>query len=275
MTLSACSFNFTILDDLAFAAERGKESGLKPNQMVARDLGPLIELSQLATSGFLPPPDQAPWLKLDGVDALYRALSRGLSQWLCPNSRRIGFLRTERTLSTSDTVWTGFGLAIQQGAVASSFPKKIASQLTAAVGELHSNLYEHSEAPETGLIVFRAGPNRFEFVVADHGIGVLNSLKNCAEYAELDDHGEALRLTLTDGISRYGLDANRGCGFRPLFIGLANLNGSLRFRSGNHALIIDGQNPSLMTARIAEKVPIAGFLISVVCELDNRTKGAR
>lgn len=268
-----CVFDFTILDDLAFAMERKKECELTSGQMVAQELGPVIELGQLSASGLLPSPDQATWLKLDSLGALYNALLRNQSQWLCPNTRRIGFLRTERTLPSSDTVWTGFGLAIQQGAVASSFPKKIARQLTAAVGELYSNLYEHSEASETGLIVFRAGPNRFEFVVADKGIGVLKSLNNCAEHAALEDHGEALRLTLTDGISRHGTDVSRGYGFRPLFIGLANLNGSLRFRSGNHALVIDGQNPSLMTARIAEKVPIPGFLVSVVCELDNRTKG--
>jgi len=270
-----CSFDFSVLDDLAFAAIRKKVSGLAPDQMVAQELGPVIELGQLSASGLLPSPDQATWLKLDSLGALYNALLRNQSQWLCPKTRRIGFFRAGRTLSSSDTVWTGFGLAIQQGAVASSIPKKIASQLTAAVWELYSNLYEHSGASETGLIVFRAGPNRFEFVVADKGIGVLKSLNSCAEYAALEDHGEALRLTLTDGISRHGTGASRGYGFRPLFIGLANLNGSLRFRSGNHALVIDGQNPSLMTARIAEKVPITGFLVSVVCELDNRTNGTR
>ena len=275
MTLSACSFNFTILDDLAFAAERGKESGLKPNQMVARDLGPLIELSQLATSGLLPPPDQATWLKLDSLGTLYHAFLRNQSQWVCPSSRRIGFLKTSRTLQARDAVWTRFCLAVQQGAATTCFPHGIAAQLAAAVGELYSNIYEHSEAPETGLIVFRAVDNRFEFVVSDQGIGLLESLKCCPEYATLDDHGMALQLTLTDGVSRHGIDANRGNGFRDLFIGLANLNGSLRFRSGNHALVIDGQNPSLMTARIAEKVSITGFLVSVVCELDNRSKGTR
>ncbi|MDE0331130.1 MAG: hypothetical protein OXL41_04615 [Nitrospinae bacterium] len=243
--------------------------------MTAHDLGPVIELRQLSTSGLLPSPNKVSWLNLGSVATLYRALLGGQSQWLCSKSRQIGFLRTACNQPTNDTVWTRLALRIQQGVSAASFPKKIAIQLLAAIGELYSNLYDHSEAPETGLIVFRVEQNRFEFVVADQGIGILKSLKSCAEYAVLDDHGEALRLTLTDGISRHGTGASRGYGFRPLFIGLANLNGSLRFRSGNHALVIDGQNPSLMTARIAEKVPMAGFLVSVVCELDNRIKGGR
>jgi anti-sigma regulatory factor (Ser/Thr protein kinase) len=259
-------FDFAALDGLAFAAERGRLSGLAPAQMVARDLGPVIELGQLAAGGLLPAPEQAAWLNLDGVGALYRALVGGKSQWVCPDGRRIGFLRTGRSPPASEAVWTGFGLAAQQGAVAAGFPKSIGAQLAAALGELYSNLYEHSDAPETGLIAFRAGLNRFEFVVADRGIGVRESLRSCGEYAALDDHGEALRLTLTDGVSRHGPGADRGHGFRPLFVGLANLNGGLRFRSGDHALVMNGRNPSLVSAQLAQKPLIPGFFISVVCE---------
>jgi len=136
----------------------------------------------------------------------------------------------------------------------------------AAVGELYSNVYEHSGAAATGLVAFRALPHRFEFVVSDRGIGVLDSLRSCADYEALSDCGEALRLTLTDGVSRHGADAGRGRGFRPLFVGLANLDGALRFRSGDHALIIDGSNPSLMIARTAQKPPLKGFMISVACK---------
>ena len=178
----------------------------------------------------------------------------------------MGFVRTERAPPTSEAIWTRFGLAAQKGAVAAGFPKRIGAQLAAALGELYSNLYEHSGAPETGLIAFRAGLNRFEFVVADWGIGVHESLRSCKEYATLDDHGEALRLTLTDGVSRFGDAANRGRGFRPLFIGLANLTGALRFRSGDHALLINGRDPSLVSAQLAQKPLIPGFFISVVCE---------
>jgi len=63
------------------------------------------------------------------------------------------------------------------------FPARIAQQLAAAIGELHSNIYDHSGAPGTGLLVFRAGLNNFEFVVADHGAGILETLRGCSEYA--------------------------------------------------------------------------------------------
>jgi anti-sigma regulatory factor (Ser/Thr protein kinase) len=71
----------------------------------------------------------------------------------------------------------------------------MAAQFAAAVGELYSNIYDRSAAPATGLVAFRAVPNRFEFVVADRGIGVLESLRSCTTYSGLSGHGEALRLT--------------------------------------------------------------------------------
>jgi hypothetical protein len=88
------------------------------------------------------------------------------------------------------------------------------------------------KAANTGFVAFRAIPEAFEFVVADRDIGILNSLKTAAEYAHLTDHGHALRLALSEGCSRHGTAAGRGMGFRPLFIGLANLHAGLRFRSG-------------------------------------------
>jgi hypothetical protein len=72
----------------------------------------------------------------------------------------------------------------------------------------------------------------------------------CPQHAALGDHSKALQSALTDGISRFGSDTGRGHGFRPIFLGLANLRGSLRFRSGDHALVIDGTSPSLMTAKL-------------------------
>ena len=55
--------------------------------------------------------------------------------------------------------------------------------------------------------------------------------------------------------------------FVPSLPGWRTLSGELRFRSGDHALTIDGMNPSLPAARQAEKTPIRGFLAAVSCTL--------
>lgn len=259
------TLDFAALDGLAFAAERGRLAGRQLESTVVRDLGPLVEMSHLAAVGLLPRPGAAPWLELDGVEDLRGALAQGQMRWVCPVHRNVGFLRTAG--ERDEMGWTAFGVAAQQAAVAAGFAKRAAAQLVGAIGEMYSNIYEHSGAARTGLVAFMARERSFEFVAADRGAGVLDSLRTCPEYAGLDDHGEALRLTLSDGVSRHGRGTDHGKGFRPLFIGVANLNGFLRFRSGDHALVIDGHRPSLVTARLAQKPKISGFLASVRCVL--------
>ena len=274
MTNASRALDFNTLDDLAFAGERGRLSNVSLPTIAARDIGPVIEFAILAEIRKLPSPYTTPWLSLGGLAPLANALETGRSRWICPQSRSAGLLRTSPSDLQDPTIWTAFGLAAQQAATAAGFHRRTAAQLTAALGEFRSNIYEHANASHTGIVAFRGQPGQFEFVVADQGIGVLQSLRSAAAYAKLRDHGDALRLALSEGVSRYGPGVHRGYGFRPLFMGLANLKGSLRFRSGDHALLINGQDPTLMTARIAQKPTISGLLVSVISETTVLTGGS-
>lgn len=268
--LQPAPFDFAALDGLAFASERGRLKGQTPPRMNAVSLGPIIELAQLARGGAIPTPERANWLVLGGLAVLYNTILSGRFQWVSPDGRRIGFLRTRDQLPRDENDLIGFCMAARQAASMVGFPARIAQQLAAAIGELHSNIYEHSGAPGTGLLVFRAGLNSFEFVVADHGAGILETLRSCPEYARVRDHGNALMLALTDGVSRHGPHTGHGFGFRPIFRGLANIRGFLRFRSGDHALILDGTGPSLTTAKPAQKAMLPGFVVSITCEIESR-----
>jgi anti-sigma regulatory factor (Ser/Thr protein kinase) len=260
---------YATLDDLAFAAQRGRLDTTKLD-IIAQGIGPAFELRLLADSGLLPQPERAPWLTLNGIEPLLAAVtSRRRRQWVCPKTRRLGVYRTSTRPSDDSTAWVEFCVAAEHAAVQEGFPKSVSAQLIGAIGEMQDNIYEHSRAADTGIVVFRAQPGSFEFLLADRGVGVLQSLSTCPDYEHLTDHGEALRLALTDGISRYGAGSGRGRGFRPLFIGLANLNAALRFRSGDHALTIDGQNPKSTPAKLAQKPKIDGFFASANCLLHN------
>ncbi|MBX9588495.1 MAG: hypothetical protein K2X43_04265 [Hyphomonadaceae bacterium] len=268
------AFTFAALDGLAFAAAKQRLSALAPGMSYgANALGPFLELVQLGAGGLLPRADQAPWLTLGGMTQFDAALRSGRKQWVCPDSKAAGFFRTGAKWSEDDTPWVGFALAAQKAAAAAGFHRRIAAQFAAALGEMVSNVHEHSGAPTSGIAAFMAQGEAFEFAVADSGIGVLESLRSCADYAGLADEGKALRLALTDGVSRYGAQSGRGAGFRPIFVGLANLAGMLRFRSGDHALVIDGQKIGDMSAVTAQKVRLPGFLASVSCQL-NASAGA-
>jgi len=264
--------DFRMLDGLAFAAARGRLDEAAIPALTVSEIGPLFELAHLAADGLLPAPHTAQWLTANSFAPMLDAASSGVRQWVCPHTRRAGVLST--AMPHDINIWTAFGLAAQQAATAEGLPKAIAAQLTAALGELHSNIYEHSQTSGTGLVAFRASNGNFDFIASDRGIGVLESLRSNAEHASLTDHGQALRLALTDGISRYDDQPGRGFGFRPLFIGLANLNGALRFRSGDHALLIDGKQPALMTARPAQKPTIKGFFVSVSCVVNSPARDA-
>jgi anti-sigma regulatory factor (Ser/Thr protein kinase) len=258
------TLTFSELDGLAFAAERGRLDTTRV-ALVAADLGPLFELGLLAKSGRVPWPGRSGWLALDGVSPLLAALSRRQHQWICPNSRSAGVYRLYGTPPPGEPRWVEFGVAAQYAATGAGFTSGSAAQLVGAIGELQSNIYEHSRSSHTGLVAFRGKPGHFEFVVCDRGVGVLESLRSCAEFVRLTDHGEALQLALADGVSRHGTDKGRGKGFHPLLTGLANMNGSLRFRSGDHALTMDGHNPASIPAKLGQKPFIEGFFISVSC----------
>lgn len=255
---------FSELDGLAFAAQRGR---FNPAGMglIANDIGPVFELGLLAKSGLLPWPGISSWLVVDGIQPLVTALSNRRHLWVCPKTRTTGVYRTYATSRRDEPSWVEFGVATHFAAIQAGFARDVAAQLAGAIGEMQSNIYEHSQASRSGIVAFKATPGMFEFVVCDRGIGVLQSLRSCPDYAEVPDHGQALTLALSDGVSRFGAQIGRGLGFQPLFTGLANLDGTLRFRSGDYALTIDGRNPGVIPAKLWQKPTIAGFLISVAC----------
>lgn len=257
---------FRALDGIAFAAARGRLGRMPPNHVVI-ELGPLVEALHLAGTGLLPSSCSSPWLKLAGFGPLYRAATDGTTDWVSPQGGRHGVFKCISSSASDQKRWTSFQIASHKAALAAGFPSKTASQLIGALGEIHDNVLEHSEAAATGVVTFSSRRDLFEFAVADQGVGILASLKTNPEHAGVRDHGEALQHALTDGVSRFGRSSNRGTGFSQLFKGLATLNGSLRFRSGNHALSIEGKNPSLVNALTAMKPSVPGFLVCVACRI--------
>ena len=75
-----------------------------------------------------------------------------------------------------------------------------------------------------------------------------------------------MQAAISDGASRFGRDAGRGYGIGKLFRALAHEQGYLRFRSGDHALTLSGDNLSLTgNLEVAEKAALPGFVVSVLC----------
>lgn len=257
--------DFDMLDDLAFAFADGAANPAAIPTLSVDRIGPYLEW-RLLRSGW--PSGRADNVRAIGSQRLasfLKALASSRIAWTEPQYRNTGFLRISQRDGPRENAWVAFGLEMQKAALKMGFPGPTAAQLVAALGEFHSNIIEHSEAAASGTLAFSAVHKRMEFVAFDAGVGVLKSLQRSSVYRALSDHGDALELALTDGVSRFGRDSGRGLGFRELFVGLANLNASLRFRTGDYALTIDGQSPTLVSATTTQKAPIPGFLISVDC----------
>jgi hypothetical protein len=267
MTVPPRPLTFSAVDGLGFAAASGNiDAAEQSGPYLPRDLGPFLELFHSVASGHLPSPRGGSWIIEDGTAPLASALKEDREIWVDPGDRRTGFIRALRSGPDGDSRLIAFLMDAKRAARdITCLPGTTPGQLAAAMQEMESNIYEHSDAPSTGLLAFRAAPDVFEFVVLDQGIGLLESLKRCEAYAGMTHHGKALEMALADGTSRFGAEANRGHGFRPIFLGLANLRGSLRFRSGDYALTMDGTSPNLTTAHVAQKPPVKGFFASISC----------
>ena len=259
---------FEVVDDLVGAHTRGRLGVANPLVRYApSSICPLIELMFEATTGRFGPLLHTRWLDHTTQNDLRTALAGSANIWL-DQSRRRGFLRTVLSPSNpgDDVDRTRFLIAARTAADAAGFGTPVAQSLAAALREMESNIHEHSERPETGILAFQCKPSSFEFVAADSGVGVLATLREAEEFATMSDHGLAMHAALQENVSRHGRSPDHGNGFRDLFLGLAHLNADLRFRSGDHALIISGPQPDLKMARLAQKSPFQGFLAAVRCQ---------
>ena len=250
---------------MSFAATRGKLQDKEISVFEGRRLGPVLEAMHFAPIGLR---FRKHWIVTSSaLSGMVRALVNKSSFWSGPGaSEETGFVRTEYWSERYDTRLTALLVrAKKAGHSVAGLSVQVAGQLAAAMQELESNIHEHAQSSGIGVIAYRAESGAFEFVVSDQGIGVLASLRSCSDYSNLSNSGDALRAALTQGVSRYGADSGRGMGFRPIFTGLMNLYGELRFRSGEHALTMDGIHPEIATSRISQKAPLNGFFASVRC----------
>jgi hypothetical protein len=231
----------------------------------AEHLGPLVEMAALVSAKRLPPWIVANHVRLDSRRNLIRAIIDGASPLVARNGDKTGVFSLA---SLNDSAFLSFNLAARKAAEAAGFSNNAAAQFGAAVIELKNNVVDHSMAIETGVLYFCGGNRWFEFGVTDRGQGVLASLRTFPGYADLANHGDALRFAVSKGGSRYGPGSRHGYGFRPIFLGLAGYRGYLRWRSGDHALVIDARNPNESSGDLLQKSMFDGLALSVHCSVD-------
>lgn len=256
--------DFAVADDLLWQAAAGRLPQLGPLRVRRSGrIGPLIEMTM------------ACWAAPESYAAVSfePSLVRMAGQAHCDgviSGAQVGDVAGVFPLTRHDpkgpdqTRWDQWAKHAENMAIANGIPQRLVEGLLGALGELQDNVYEHSGRAETGLVAYAVSSGTFEFVVADAGIGVLESLQQNPEFAGLSDSGAALRAAASDGASRLGRASGHGYGIGQLFRALAHDEGELRFRSGDHALTLSGDSPNLAgRVEIAQKAWLPGLTISV------------
>ncbi|WP_425409309.1 hypothetical protein [Hyphococcus sp.] len=203
------------------------------------------------------------WLDTGAAEALLVASIGNLNTFISTDGRQ-GMISVAE-ISRNATAWTDFAIKLKAAAGDSGFSSDHGGKLLAAVKEFFSNVIEHSEKIETGQVLFSARLGRFEIVVRDRGIGVLESLRKNPKYADLNDGGSAIELALQEGVSRHAEEPGHGFGFRPVFIGLANVSEYIRFRSGDHCREFFQKPGGSIDAHTKQSSGLDGFSCTVIC----------
>lgn len=249
--------DFDLLDDLALGVERGRVEldGLAP--ITAQKIGPAIEAVSLAHRWEHCAQPSLSWLNRAGLAPL---LSNALDQ---QTSRQrtggnIGWIASDKFADNPS--WTGFLMRVSSAVKAGGFDTRTKAGIMAMLGEFQSNVLEHSGGVEGRFSAFSASSDGLEVIISDRGRGVLSTINENPNYTDLTDAGRALKLAVTDGVSRHD-DPMRGHGFTHLFEGLANRFNHIRLRSGDHALEVKRAGDAPPVERVSQKASYPGFSI--------------
>lgn len=172
-------------------------------------------------------------------------------------------------LQLEDNDWMLFQERFKRSLRQHGFALKIALALSDALREMAENIPRHSSllqsVPAAGAIGYHVQGGCMSFAVADVGQGVLHSLRRNPKWASVSKSTPALRLAVWD-CATSDPNAVQGDGFRQVHRSLSDLNGLLRFRSGDGLFTVDGRGPERKGVN-GYPPAAAGLQICVSCAL--------
>lgn len=254
---------FSVTDDLLAEAARG--GLLRRGELVIQKsgrIGPLVELLSAAVEY----PEEYRSISFAGSFAakLRSAWTTGAPFGGAFADMAGAFpLPSENPVVTRDPRWEQWLLHAENAAKTIGGP--LITSFIGALQEMQDNVYEHSDAAQTGLIAYAVTDRSFEFVVSDRGIGVLETLRQNPIYAHLPDAGAALEEAIKPGVSRHPVEKGRGQGYVQLYTAMVTHRAELRFRSGDHALTLRPTADLLRAEQmLAHTSALTGLTISAI-----------
>jgi len=163
--------------------------------------------------------------------------------------------------------WTMFQRRFRSSLLANGFGKPTALALSKALAEMVDNVIQHSgpsvQEQSGGIVAYHVEANTMEFAVADIGRGVLASLQTNTSLQHIKDNETALKLAILDRRTSR-LNATYGDGFQNVLVAMADMNGLMRFRSGDACLTLDGRGDArkIVTGFVPDLI---GLQLTVIC----------
>ena len=135
-----------------------------------------------------------------------------------------------------------------------------------SINELTDNVLTHSKSQIGGLVqvsTFQKNRKRVEFVIADAGIGIPESLRR--SYPEFTSDTEALDKAIREGVTR-DKSVGQGNGLYGSWQICSHCNGQFLVESG-YARLLDTAKGGLHVYH--EKIPFSGTLIVATIDFSN------
>lgn len=170
---------------------------------------------------------------------------------------------------TTSDFWNEFLVRFRQSVKSVGFDLEKAKGIAAALGEMADNATLHSNATVGVLAGYQVIDGACVCCVADVGDGVLKSLSSHEAYRHVRTHKEAVRLALRSGVTRFG-PGQGGLGFYRVFKALAAMSGTLRFRSGEGIVTMDGTDFDADKGEEGYVTFRPGFQITICCRTSKR-----
>jgi anti-sigma regulatory factor (Ser/Thr protein kinase) len=170
---------------------------------------------------------------------------------------------------TTGRDWGEFLVRFRQSVGSVGFGLEKAKGIAAALGEMADNAAVHANAPVGVLVGYQVSEGACVCCVADVGIGVLASLASHEAYRHVRSHKEAIRLALRRGVSRFG-PGRGGLGFYGVFKALTAMSGTLRFRSGEGCVTMDGADLDADRGEESYVVFRPGFQVTICCRTNGK-----
>ena len=255
------NLSFDLLDDVMFLDSEQREKAL--SEVKVTEIGPLIEYSIYSDS--ISSIDQSNPI----VEAFDASKNGNLVSGIHSFFKSFEFTKGPQSeFDVEDSEWQSFLLRSQRAANAAGIEISMAKAISATIAEMAENIIWHSESVQSSTVGYQYCDGRFDYVVADAGIGILKSLKRSPEFSTLRTSTEALLLAVKNGVSRFS-DSKRGTGFNSLVLNLAKRSCDVRFRSGKTSLTFEGVRPYKQSKPpepvLRECADIRGVIISFTC----------